>query len=303
MKWFNNLKIKTKLILCFIVLALITGIVGIVGIVNMSDINTKSEHMYTRDFLPSLDLAKIQAGQQNVRANQILLVYERDPERFDLRNDEINRTVEQTNELLAKLEASLVNDMERELYNNMIEALSNYRNVRNENISLIKDQKFDEALATLNRTTEARLASDGELQKLIDYFTGAAADQVASNAANFKSQTYVMTAVIIFSILLAIGLGLLLANQMSKSLNILVKGADRIADGDLDINIDIDTKDEVGILAEAFKRMTDNINEVMSNINSASEQVSSGAKQVSDSSMALSQGATEQASSIEQLTA
>lgn len=91
--------------------------------------------------------------------------------------------------------------------------------------------------------------------------------------------------------------------SIRKPIDAVVKASARMSEGDLDINLDIKSHDEIGVLSQSFLRMTQNINEVMSNINSASEQVASGSRQVSDTSMALSQGATEQASSIEELTA
>lgn len=112
-----------------------------------------------------------------------------------------------------------------------------------------------------------------------------------------------MVAIIVIGIMLSIFIGLIIANIISKPLNIIVDAANKIADGDLDIDIDIDAKDEVGILAQAFRRMSDSLNDVMINISAASEQVASGSRQLSDSSIALSQGATEQASSVEELTA
>lgn len=83
----------------------------------------------------------------------------------------------------------------------------------------------------------------------------------------------------------------------------LVGVANKLAEEDLDIDVTIRNKDEVGILARAIKIAAENINKVLNDINTAAEQVASGALQVSDSSMALSQGATEQASSVEELTA
>lgn len=105
------------------------------------------------------------------------------------------------------------------------------------------------------------------------------------------------------AILLAILLGIILAKSITTPVRKLVGVSEKIAGGDLDVEIDVNSQDEIGTLAKAFSKMADNLNEVISNIASASEQVASGSKQISDSSMALSQGATEQASSIEQLTA
>ena len=105
----------------------------------------------------------------------------------------------------------------------------------------------------------------------------------------------------------ALVLGIIIAFFISRLISIplvqLTKVADQLAEGDLDVEINVRSRDEIGNLAKAFAIMADNTNEAMLNINTAAEQVAAGSKQVSDSSMALSQGANEQASSIEELTA
>lgn len=93
------------------------------------------------------------------------------------------------------------------------------------------------------------------------------------------------------------------ASSITKPIRNIVDIAKKIADGRLDVEVEVGSKDEIGDLAEAFRSMLENLNHVLGNINAASEQVASGSKQVSDSSMSLSQGATEQASSVEELTA
>ncbi len=75
----------------------------------------------------------------------------------------------------------------------------------------------------------------------------------------------------------------------------------KIAAGDL--TVDVTIKSENDLLGKKLHELVVKNNEVLASITAASEQVASGAKQISDSSMALSQGATEQASAIEQLTA
>ena len=304
MKWFFNMKIRAKLLCCFIVLAILTGIVGVFGVTSMNSINHRSESIYNNNFLPAQDLKDVEIALEEVRANQILAVYEQDPTMFQTRLDTINQTAEHNDELLANYEKTIQDDKEnRTLYTAVIDSLTTYRTILNDNLDLIKNKRYDESLATLDKVTEARLKLDEELEKLIDYNEMLASNAVQENADNFSQQTIIMVSVIVIGIILAIVLGLLVANMISRQLNQLVIVADKIADGNLDVTINIDSKDEVGVLGKAFNKMAENINDVMSNINSASEQVSAGARQVSDSSIALSQGATEQASSIEELTA
>jgi methyl-accepting chemotaxis protein len=302
MNWFRNLKIRIKLISCFIILALVTGLVGFIGINSMNSLNENGDHLYNNYAVPALDLARVETYLQNIRANHLLAVYERKPETMQSRINEIEKYVELDTKLLVKYEKTIIKSKDRELFNKLNENLSNYRMERERNISLIKEQKYELALQELSKVSNARNKVEESLKDLIDYNTKQATSQVKLNDQNFYSKTTLMIIVIITGVVLAILLGLLVANIISRPINSLVEVADKISDGDLNIDIDINSKDEVGILANAFKKMTEKFNDVMLNINSSSEQVSSGAKQVSDSSLALSEGATEQASSIEQLS-
>lgn len=80
-----------------------------------------------------------------------------------------------------------------------------------------------------------------------------------------------------------------------------VADTNQIADGDLTTHIHINCdEDELG---QALLHLVHNTHRVVSAIVAASDQVASGSSLVADSSFALSQGATVQASSIQQLTA
>ena len=56
MSWFRNLKIRIKLLSCFIILAIFTGVVGLVGINAVKNVNESSQRMYHNNFVPSQDL-------------------------------------------------------------------------------------------------------------------------------------------------------------------------------------------------------------------------------------------------------
>lgn len=304
MKWFINLKIRVKLIICFIILAIFTGIVGFMGISNMNTLNTRGDEMYNDNFIPATSLAKIQRGVLLIRSNYFLMVYERDSSKFQDRYDEINTLSDETNKIISEYEKTIGNDKtDKEMFEKLKTSLNTYRDIRTEHLELIKAGKFDESISRMPEFTDARVKVEDCINELIAYNEEKALSKSAQNAIDYENQSLLMIGIIVAVILLSIGLGVLIAGIISRPLNKLVLSANQIADGNLDISVDISSKDEVGNLAKAFSRMTDNLNDVMSNINMASEQVASGARQVSDSSMALSQGATEQASSVEELTA
>lgn len=76
----------------------------------------------------------------------------------------------------------------------------------------------------------------------------------------------------------------------------------KAADGNLNIQLNINSNDEFKILGDAFITMIHHTNDVVSNINAASLQVSEAADYVATFSTTLSNGTFEQASAISQLS-
>ncbi len=88
---------------------------------------------------------------------------------------------------------------------------------------------------------------------------------------------------------------------MAKSLQGRSELAEAIARGDLTHEVQVTSANDQ--LGNALKVMLEGLRDMVGNIQLAGEQIASGSGQVSDASQALSQGATESASSLEEVTA
>ncbi|MDD2421826.1 MAG: MCP four helix bundle domain-containing protein, partial [Heliobacteriaceae bacterium] len=69
MKWFYDLKIGTKVLAGFIIVALIAGVVGYVGIANIQEITEADVRVYTFNTEPLAFIAKASADFQRTRVN------------------------------------------------------------------------------------------------------------------------------------------------------------------------------------------------------------------------------------------
>ncbi|MEJ2199635.1 MAG: methyl-accepting chemotaxis protein [Desulfuromonadaceae bacterium] len=133
-------------------------------------------------------------------------------------------------------------------------------------------------------------------------------------------------------------IALFLSRGITRPITATLHMVDQLNQGNLDIRLHMNRGDEVGQMARALDGFADNmkdevlaafealaegnltfeahgvirhplaranaaLNEVMGMIRTAGEQIAAGSGQVSDSSQALSQGATEQASSLEEISA
>jgi methyl-accepting chemotaxis protein len=344
MKWFYNLKIAAKLILGFITVAIIAGIVGIIGIINIQNINALDTQMYENHTATLPDLANVARNYQRQRVDLRELYIEKD---ITSKQEILNRFKEleaSVSESMTKFEAGIIGDDVRMNFEALEQGIKDFTVFRDEVINAIQSNQMDIAYNLLVSSRAAQITD--EVQKRTDELmrlkTDTARQASESNDAAAGVATLTMVIVVTAGVLIAITLGLLISRIISNPIKKMAEAADKLAVGDVDVNVQADTKDEIGSLAESFSKMIANIrgqamaaeriaagdltievavksendllgkklaemvkrnNEVLTNIASASEQVAAGSKQVSDSSIALSQGATEQATSVEELTA
>ncbi|WP_305046810.1 methyl-accepting chemotaxis protein [Geoalkalibacter sp.] len=81
----------------------------------------------------------------------------------------------------------------------------------------------------------------------------------------------------------------------------IVANMKKLAAGDLDFTVvPYDAQDEI---RHSLRKVSEDLNALMSEVQGSGEQISRGADQVADTSQSLSQGATEQASSLQEISA
>lgn len=115
-----------------------------------------------------------------------------------------------------------------------------------------------------------------------------------------------MTYALIFAMIIGIVVFIIINNYISrgisKSLEKSVVLAQNIANGNLDVSIDINQKDEIGILVSALNAMAQKLREIVYNITTGSKNIAAASQQLSSASIQLSQGANQQASSVEEIS-
>ncbi len=304
MKWFLNMKIGAKLILSYVLLAIITGAVAVVGIMYIRQINTNASVMYENMTQPLASLSSVAELFQEVRVNSRDLISATSSSDIQEKADKIAELRTQFGENVTAYEAKIVSEEMRAVFDEFTQTRTAYIAGLDQVIELAKDNRDEEATALMTGSMKTDAQTEqAAIDKMVSMKVEDAKNKSAQNAAMASTATIAMLIIMGVSVFVAISLGLFLSRIISNPVGIMLRTAEKIAGGNLDVEIDYAGKDELGQLADAFKRMSAYLNDVMTNISISSDQVAVGATQVSSSSQALSQGATEQASSVEELTA
>jgi methyl-accepting chemotaxis protein len=120
---------------------------------------------------------------------------------------------------------------------------------------------------------------------------------------NILSSEQILITGLIISILISIFLGFQITRSISLPMKKGVAFASEISNGNLTATIDIDSKDELGELADALNSMKEKLHKTISSIQTAAQHIADASSQMSQTSQTISQGSTQQASSAEEISA
>jgi len=280
---------------------------------------------------------------QRLKYNMAEMILLHDDSQKDSYVRNLKNYIDNIDKSLENYEAGIINEEDRDIFQKVDTQWKNFRSHMERAIQFAQAGDYEKVQnVLLNEADSSGDALRDLLVQMVLFNEETAVERASQNEELAAASTIMMIVMIVVGLLLAVVLGGLIARVISKPIGKIVEAADRLAVGDIDVELDIHTKDEVGKLADSFRNliestriqvqaveriadgdltvdvavrsekdllgiklseMAQNLSNLIMNIVAAADQVTSGAKQISDSSMILSQGATEQASSVEQLSA
>ncbi|WP_246237622.1 methyl-accepting chemotaxis protein [Caldichromatium japonicum] len=198
-------------------------------------------------------------------------------------------------ELYNRLEKIIVSDAERRLIEDARKATLEYEQAAKNWID--KDDELNEILKRMANYGETVIES-AKKAEMVGHQELEAARLLAQQSVQNAIVIIVVTVIIavILGSMIAIFLALLITKPISKG----VTFANAIAEGDLNQQLDIEQKDEIGQLANALNGMVQRLRKIVSEVRAGADNLSSASSQVSATAQTLSQGATEQAASVEE---
>ncbi|MGV8967016.1 MAG: methyl-accepting chemotaxis protein [Cellulomonas sp.] len=261
---FRNLKTAQKLLAGFLITCLLMIGVGVVGISKLSAANTGLASMYHDSTQAISDLGVVASSFNMIRTELVNYALTQDPAQWatiDTRVAADWQTIDDHWALYTSTDMT-GREIPRDAYNADI---ADFRTVvADQLIPLAKADKFAEYVTLREQVVSPLVVKiETDLTDLLTIEDAAAAQALADSEASYSSARTLIIgfilAAIALSIGLAIGIGKMIAGPMAKAVVVL----EGLAEGRLDLQLDVDTKDEVGQMASALNRAMVKLREAM----------------------------------------
>jgi len=300
---FKNMKIGVRLALGFGIIVTLLVILGVVSILRIGEINHEID-VVVKDIYPTTVMANavIDSINEDARSVRNILLLDNAEER-SAQKARLDANRPKYTEWFASLEKAMNTEAEKQALKAVLDVRGDFVRARDKTMELAMNNQKAEATALLfgevRRTQAIYFDNIGKLIEVLNKEMAAEGEKARALASSTRT---LIIALLISAILIAAGFAFWITRSITRPINEAVNAASRLADGDLTVRLESDSKDEVGQLMNAMQNMIAKLTQIIGEVRTAADNLTNAAGQVSATAQSLSQSSSEQAASVEETT-
>ena len=280
-KFFRKLSIRVKLIWGFSVLALLLVVIGWLGTSAMNAVSSLSDSMMANNVQDIQDLHLMKEALLNVRSEVQKAVLYADAEKTKASVESIETYQAENQEYITSYSGRIATDDEKQTWEKVLSEMEDYRDARDYVLNLALGGDYEKAEDGMDEVTAIRDTMFTSLNELIeDNELILEQENIEMDRITRASEVF-MYIVIGIGFVLAMIIGLQLSFSISKNVNIGLKFAKALGEGDLTVSFENKSRDELGKLVEALKDAQANMKEIIHGIATQTAEVSSSSEELS----------------------
>lgn len=305
MNWFTRLTIRTKLILGFIVVALIAAIIGAVGVLSLTRMHGMAEQMYEFELQGLYQVGRGDAELRSAgRALRGVMLAQTEADRATgIR--QMQQSFRELETIGNSARQYFLTEAGQREFARMQEMVKNYEAAANKVVEQIRQNYFGAQTKAMQiLASEARPAGDAAEAAIREIL-----QRKLNNSQNFNAEihaeqerAFIFTLVLtLIGVVVAIVLGILMARYISRRLGgepaEVGAVAAAIAKGDLTVHINTDGIASDSIMANVAA-MQASLRRLVGSVLESARSIASGASQIAAGNTDLSQRTEEQAANL-----
>ncbi|MCP4408677.1 MAG: methyl-accepting chemotaxis protein, partial [Gammaproteobacteria bacterium] len=140
------------------------------------------------------------------------------------------------------------------------------------------------------------------LKEVEDQLSASLLDATSQLEQQAYQTLYITSAIALVAFVLALAISWWIIGAIVRPLSQAAKAGERIASGDLNMEIEVTSRDEIGQLMQVLQIMIGKLRGIIFDVKGTTVNVASSSEEISSAGQQLSQGATEQAASLEEIS-
>ncbi|MGA2296509.1 MAG: methyl-accepting chemotaxis protein [FCB group bacterium] len=266
---FNNMKIGLRLTLGFAIVVILAIVLIFLSLSNLSEIN-ESVTLLVHDRFPKTVLSNEMIGGLNEAAKVTRnIILSEDPQQIKEQQSRLKEIASYVTQRLDSLKKVVKTEKGKELIQHYLEVREKYYVVRKKAFDLKAQGNTKEAInivmGELNENEKEYIQS---IRDLIDYQTDMMINDGENSRQLYISARNMLIIISISIVILSILIALFITRSITKPINLCVEAANKIADGEMNVNLETKSKDETGILINSMKKMATSIKNLVLETNS-----------------------------------
>lgn len=268
---FKNMKIANKLLISFLIVAILASVSGLASIFSMHKINEESDFALQNYGFATGDIGgAIVMVADSRRAVRDIVNFTK-VEDIQEAEAELDIIREKHTKYLEMVKKSIVTIEGQEFLSNIETEIKVYREIQDKFVELGKITTVQEKNIIQQQMKDEL---DSQYQKVYLAYSELynqkkdAGEIISKELDQLGSFSLILTIALgVISFLLAGVFSIFISHNISKPIAQIVQVAEEIENGNLDVKLNIDTKNEIGILANKFENMADQLKNIIEDIN------------------------------------
>lgn len=311
-----KMTVRKRLYFAFGFLILLSLIFGVYSIFTIQSLKIQTNEIAS-NWLPGVDrIHAVNTAAANMRKAEYK--YIADKANADLAKYEMTTYQKQVEDGLDSYEKTIQNDNDRRLFNEVKTNWDNYKKEDQKIIQISDTQGTEQALELING--ESKTASDAltnSITALLKYNELNASQVSQDSNTRANSASFILTLLIVFVSIVSLITAYFISRGIANSIRELLKTSKKMAEGDLTERIAVKSKDEIGIVGEAFNTAIENTSQLLKNVitnmgrlqehtqtlSASVQEISAQTQSISSNTQEIVAGLEENSASTEQVTA
>ncbi|MBI4740480.1 MAG: methyl-accepting chemotaxis protein [Betaproteobacteria bacterium] len=300
---FNNLKIGVRLGIGFAITLALLITIAVVGYLRLGALSGEIDVMVNDRFPKTVQANNVIDAINHIARNlRNAYIYTGAEQQRALDTIPVQRKI--ITENLEKLEKTIKSEQGKDLLKKVAAARAAYVATQDKFLEWLKDdRKADVVTLMQGDFRKAQADYIASVNALIE-FQGAVMEQAGKRADEMAASTERLIVILgAIAALLTALFGWYITRSITRPVGEALDAATRLADGDLTVKLDSNSKDEIGQLMGAMQNMIVKLTQIIGEVRTAADNLTNAAGQVSATAQSLSQSSSEQAASVEETTA